>query len=167
MSLYSRVTTFATICGIELAYSASVIPSVLEGYQPFVNNFIESGNFMPAHFGKASVDFGEESGISNAGISYKQKLTIQFPTSDSARATRLVQIQKVRFIKITLSNGKILIMGRNDYYQNARPTVTTKATQHLAQAVFETESILPLGYTPNPNASGLPDLIPIDLITDD
>lgn len=167
MSIFNRVSAFATICGIELAYSATVLPSVLEGYQPFANNFLEEGDFEKAHFGKASVSLAEESGETNAGIPYNQKLTIQFPTSDAARATRLAAFPKVRYIKIILSTGKVLLMGRNDFEQNTRPTVQTKATEHMAQVSFETVSITPLGYLPNPEASGLPDSIPIDLITDD
>ena len=162
-TLYSRVSAFPVICGVELAYTADVFPSVIEGWQPFVNA-MHQGDFLKAYFGKASVSFGEKSETPAGGTLYRQKLTIQFPATDGARAVRFQQIQKVRYIKVLLSTGKAFLMGRNDYEQNARPVIQIEASEHLAQVSFETVSITPCGFTPVPG--GLPTLVPIDLTTE-
>ena len=166
MSLYSRVRSNPGICGLELAFTGTLLPSIIEGYQPFNNSLTQGTDFQPASFGLGSVSFIEESQESNAGKSYKQKLIIRFLTSDKSRAYRMDALQKVKYLKIKLSNGRDLVLGRNDFEQNARPAIQSKADEKMATVEFETVSIVSAGYTPNIDASGLPDFIPLDLISE-
>jgi hypothetical protein len=166
MSLFSQVRSIPSICGIELAFTGALLPSIIEGYQPFVNALTQGTDFTPTHFGRATVSFNEESEESSAGTSWRQKLTIRFPGTDSSRSYRLDAILKVKFVKIKLSNGLDFVIGRNDFEQNAKPIIKINTNETIAQAEFETVSIFPTGYTPNADAGGLPDFIPLDLITD-
>lgn len=165
-TLLSRVSTLPNICGIELATTGTMLPSTIQGYQQFANSITQNADFISAHSGRAAVSFSEESVKSNAGIPYKQKLTIQFPGSDALRSDRIIYINKTRYIKILLSNGKHLLLGRNDFAQNARPIISIKTDHRLVQAEFETTSIMPTGYTPAFDAFGLPVFFPITFIPD-
>lgn len=166
--LLERVNSLPNICGIEMAFNGAMLPSAIEGYQEFYNSIPSYADFTPAHFGRASVSFDEDSLEDNAGISYRQKLTILFPASDADRASRIVMMHKVKFIKIKLSNNKDIILGRNDFEQNARIKVKTKLDERMAQAEFETVSIFPAGYVPSPvlagAVGGIPTLFPINFI---
>jgi hypothetical protein len=72
-------------------------------------------------------------------------------------------MNKVRFVKLKLTNGMDLVIGRNDIQQNARPRVKIKTNEKKAEAEFETVSIFPSGFVDDANYIGLPILIPISL----
>jgi hypothetical protein len=161
---FSRVSTLPNICGIELAFTGTLKPSNIEGYQLFSNSIPQGTDFQKAHYGKATVNFEEKSETSSAGTSYRQKLSIRFPASDKDRADRIAQIHNVKYIKIKFSNSKDLVLGRNDFEQNARPKVKTDVDERLAQVEFETVSISPAGFMPAADGFGLPTLFPISFI---
>jgi hypothetical protein len=164
-NLFEKVSSFPVVCTIYFGFSITVLPSVIDAWQPFYNNTL-SGDFTKAYFGKASVSFAETSETPAGGVQYKQKLTIVFPATDSNRALRMEQLHKVKYIKIELSTGKTILIGRNDYYQNARPAIKVESSEHLAQATFETISIFPTGFTPTKGLYGLPDGVPVGLTSD-
>lgn len=166
-SQFSRVRSLPVICRIDLAFGGTANPSTIEGFQPFVNTIMKDAQFEQAHFGRASVTFDEESDTTSAGISYKQSLVITFPASDGQRAERIQQIHKAKFIRIGLSNGFNILMGRNDFEQNSRIKVKSKLNASLGQVQFDTTSIVPSGFTPSADISGLPVYIPINLINED
>ena len=163
--LLARSSALPTICGIQLAFSGRMNPSDIPGYQAFFNAIPEGTDFTDAYFGRGSVSFSEGSEESSSGTSYRQQLRIIFPASDSARADRLALFQKVKFVKILLSNSLHIVIGRNDVEQNARPRIKSETDHRTATVTFETVSVFPSGYTPAPG--GLPSLIPIDLNNDD
>ena len=165
MSLLDRVKTLPAICGIELAFNGELLPSTIEGYQQFTNSIAVNTDFQNVYFGRASVDFDEQSEIKNAGPYWIQKLKITFPTSDSQRATRLNLMPKVKFVKILLSNGKHIVIGRNDFQRNARMKIKVKSDHRIGQVEFESQSISASGYTPA-FIGGLPTFFPIDFIND-
>lgn len=163
--LLARASTLPTICGIQLAFTGRMNPSDIPGYQAFFNALPVDTDFTDAYFGRGSVAFNEASEESNPGTSYRQQLRISFPGSDGTRADRLALFQNVKFIKILLSNGLHIVIGRNDVEQNARPKIKTETDHRTASVTFETVSVFPSGYTPAPG--GLPSFIPIDFNNDD
>lgn len=167
MALYDKVKPVPNICRIELAFEGNLLPSIIEGYQPFYNSIMQDTDFTPTYFGLGSVSFSEESDDSTSGTSWKQKVSIRFPSTDSSRSYRLASFHKVKFLKLVLTNGRALVIGRNDFEQNAKPVIKTSTNEKLGQAEFETVSIFPIGYTPYASASGLPEFIPLDLISSD
>jgi hypothetical protein len=165
-NLLNKVNTLPSICGIELATAGTMLPSAIEGYQRFANAIPQDTDFAAAYFGRASVTFSEESVSGRPGTSFKQKLIIQFPVSDSRRSERLALMHRVKYIKVRLSNGRDLLIGRNDFEQNTAPLITTRTDERLGQAEFETFSIFPTGYTPAFDAAGMPEIFPISFIPD-
>lgn len=165
MSLLDRVKTLPAICGIEFAFTGELLPSTIEGYQQFTNSIVSNADFQNTYFGRATVDFDEQSETKGAGPYWTQKLKITFPASDSQRGTRLDLMQKIKFAKILLSNGKHIVIGRNDFHQNSRMRIKVKADHRLGQVELESKSIFASGYTPA-FSGGLPTLFPIDFIND-
>lgn len=161
MQLLDKVLSNVHLCGVELSFDATAIPSVIAGWQPFYNSTFENYDFKKAYASLSSIDFSEESAESNPGISYKQKVTFRFPNSDSQRSKRINLLGKVKFIKLKQTNGLDIVFGRNDFNQNAKPKMKIKQNEQICEVSFETSSIFPSGYTPNFNAFGLPVFIPL------
>lgn len=164
MEILDRVAVNPNICGVELAFMGEVTAANIPEWQPFFNSSMFATDFSKTYVGLGSVSFGEESEYSLAGTSYKQSVTIRFPSNDKNRAERIELMQKVKFIKLKLTNGFDLIIGRNDYTQNARPKIKTKTNIKTAEVEFQTVSMYPYGFVSNPDAYGLPVLIPVTLI---
>ena len=161
MQLLDRVLSNIHLCGVELSFNATVVPSNIDGWQPFYNSTFQNYDFEKAYSSLASINFDEESNDVNAGISYKQKVTFRFPNSDAQRSNRINLLGQVKFIKLKQTNGLDIVFGRNDFNQNARPKMKIKQNEQLCEVSFETTSIFPSGYTPNLNAFGLPVFIPL------
>lgn len=163
MGLLDKVTVTPNICGVELAFVGELLASSIPDWQQFYNSQMIATDFTKTHIGLGSVSFGEESQQSNAGPSYKQSVVIRFPVCDENRSQRLELLQRVKFIKLKLTNGRDIVIGRNDFKQNARPRIKTETNIKTAEAKFETVSIFPVGFVASATAFGLPTFIPITL----
>jgi hypothetical protein len=163
MGLLDRVGVNPNICGVELAFTGQLIAANIPDWQQFFNSEMVDLDFTKIYVGLGSVSFGEESEYSLAGTSYKQSVTIRFPATDGNRSKRIELLQRVKFIKLKLTDGRDLVIGRNDYVQNARPRIETKTNIKTAEVKFQTVSIFSAGFVSNPDAFGLPTLIPISL----
>lgn len=163
MGLLDRVNVNPNICGVELAFYGELFSSNIPDWQEFYNSKMIAVDFTKTYIGLGSVAFGEESADTPAGPTFKQSVTIRFPSSDKNRSERLALMKKVKFIKLKLSSGSDLVIGRNDYKQNARPKIKIETNIKIAEAKFETVSISPSGYIADSESLGLPSLIPISL----
>jgi hypothetical protein len=164
MELLDRVVDNPFICRVELAFDGTITPSIIPGWQQFYNSSLVDAQFHKATIGLGTVAFGEESNTSAAGTSYKQSLSIQFNSTDGKRAERIALINKAKFIKVHLTNGKNFVLGRNDYKQNCRPRIKTKTNQKVAEIEFETVSMFPTGFmAQDANSLFVQGLIPIIL----
>jgi hypothetical protein len=146
MVTLDRVRVSPNICGIELAFTGELLASSIPEWQPFYNSSKLGLDFTKIHIGLGSVSFNEESQESDAGTSYKQTVTIRFPSTDGNRSERIELMKRVRFIKLNLTVGEDIIIGRNDYKQNARPKINTKTNVKVAEIEFQTVSIFPSGF---------------------
>lgn len=163
MQLTDRVKDNPNICGVELGFSGELLAANIPEWQPFFNSSMLGIDFTKTHIGLGSVAFAEESEDSPAGTSYKQSVTIRFPSTDKNRSERIALMNKVRFVKIKLTNGLDLVIGRNDFEQNARPRIKIKTNTKTAEAEFATVSVFPAGFVPNPNFIDSLALIPVIL----
>jgi len=164
MSLLDKVLVNENVCGIELAFKGNVSPSSIAGWQPFYNSiFDNTTDFEKAYATLGSIDFDEESIDSPAGISFKQKAIFRFPENDSNRSERIELIHKIKFLKFNFTNGLDLVIGRNDFYQNAFPIIKTKSNGKLCEVSLESVSIFPAAFSPKLNRFGLPTFTPITL----
>lgn len=161
MILRDRVLSNIILCGVELAFNASYTPSVIEGWQPFYNSIFEEQDFQKVYSSVASINFAQESKISKSGYSYQQKVVFSFPISDGLRSERIALLEKIKFVKLKQNNGLDIVIGRNDFNQNAFPIIKTETDHQVCQVSIETQSISPAGYTPNLNQFGLPVFIPL------
>ena len=163
MQLLERVKDNPNICSVELGFTGELLAANIPDWQPFFNSSMLAVDFSKTHIGLGSVAFAEESDESPAGTSYKQSVTIRFPSTDLNRSERIALMNQVRFVKLNLTNGLDLVIGRNDFEQNARPRIKIKTNIKTAEAEFATVSIFPSGFVDDANAIGLPTLIPISL----
>lgn len=162
MDILDRVTTSSNICKVQLSFSGVANASIIEGWQPFYNSTFTDANFAKTYASLSSIDFEEESATSPAGVSYNQKVMFRFPKNDKNRANRIALMQKIKFVKLVFSNGLHLVIGRNDYNQNARPQVKIRTNKKLCEVSVECQSIFPSGFTPG-LVFGLPTLIPFEI----
>jgi hypothetical protein len=163
MGLLDRVTVNPNICGVELAFTGELTAANIPDWQQFNNSSMFAVDFAKTHIGLGSVSFGEESQDNPAGPSYKQSVTIRFPSTDGNRSQRIELMQRVKFIKLKLTSGRDLVIGRNDFKQNARPKIKIKTNIKTAEVEFQTVSIFSTGFVTDLQSIGLPTLIPISL----
>ena len=162
MDLLQKSKPFQNICGIEIDASAEVLPAPEGSLQPFSNTFISESNAVPVYFGRGSVSLQQQGKETSAGMEYQQKLTLRFPNSDLLSAERIQQYQKAKFIYIKLSGGVVYLFGRNDYYQNTKPKAEVKSTEKIAEVIYSTSSIFPLGLTNGSSDHQFPEALPIN-----
>lgn len=161
MELLDRVNINPNICGVQLAFNGQLTAANIPDWQPFYNSTQFAVDFTKTYIGLGSVQFEEESDSGLAGTSYKQSVVIRFPVNDANRSDRVELLQNVKFIKLLLTDGRELVIGRNDYLQNARPKIKTKTNIKTAEAEFQTVSMFSAGFVSDINSVGLPTLIPI------
>lgn len=146
MNFSEKVKEKPFICGIEFDFNGSLSPSSKAEFSRFYNSYENNNAFMKAYFSQRSISFTETSEHTNSGTIYNQKLSIQFPSNDLNRSLRIEMLKFVRFIKLKLNTGKEMVLGRNDFYQNAKPVLKTSSNLTITKAEFSTTSIFPMGY---------------------
>jgi hypothetical protein len=164
MNLAEKVPNLSNICGIALDFSAAPIPSYAEFGQPFYDSYLQSSEAQSVYFGKRSVSFTENIKESPAGDFWEIKVNIQFPNNDKDRVLRIEEFRKAKYILVQLTGGKVLIVGRNDFFQNTKPKVKIKNTEQLTAVEFTAISLAATGFLPEYNAGLFPHSIPINFL---
>jgi hypothetical protein len=163
MELLDRAKINVRICGVELAFNGQLTASSIPEWQPFYNSAMVETDFSKTYVGIASVAFEETSEEIAAGTLYKQKIVFAFPNADGNRSERIALFSRIKFVKLKLSDGRDIVIGRNDYVQNARPRVKIEANIQKGSVSVETVSITPSGFVANAQAYQLPSFIPLTL----
>ena len=163
MELLDRAKVNVRICGVELAFNGQLTASSIPDWQQFYNSAMVQADFSKTYVGLASVAFEEYSEELSAGTLYKQKVVFSFPNADGNRSERLALLSRIKFVKLKLSDGRDIVIGRNDYKQNARPKIKIEANIQKGSASIETVSITPSGFVANASAYQLPSFIPLTL----
>ena len=162
MDLAEKVPNLSNICGIALDFSAVPLPSYADHGQPFYDSYMLDSNAQSVYFGKRTVSFSENLKESPAGDFWEIKVGIQFPSNDKDRALRIEEFKKAQYVMVQLSSGRVLLIGRNDFFQNAKPKVKIKNSEQLTAVEFTTNSIVPSGFLPEYNDGLFPHSIPIN-----
>jgi hypothetical protein len=160
MSLLDRVTSNVHACEIQLAFQGDILPSTINGWQPFYNSFFQNANFEKAYAGLASINFSEESAMLNGNPYFIQKVNFRFPEHDQNRANRIALIHKIKFITLKYTSGRTLVIGKNDFFQNSKPNTKTSSDGQLCEVELNSSCISPSGFTSTLDSYGLPILIP-------
>lgn len=163
MEILDRVTTSSNICKVQVAFNGISSASVIQGWQPFYNTLFTNAVFSKTYASLSSIDFEEQSIEAPAGTFYAQKVIFRFPMNDSQRPERIALMMQIKFVKLSHTNGLELIIGRNDYTQNAVPIVKIKTNKKVCEVSIETKSIFPSGFSPSTDIYALPTLIPVEL----
>lgn len=161
--LLDKVYTNINCCAVEVSFTGVSVPSVLSAWQPFYNETFTNSNFAKAYSSISKINFSEESVINAAGTYFKQKVEIQFPVTDKNRAERIALFHKLKYLKVLLTDGTALVIGRNDVYQNTLPTIKSKSNENLCAIEIETQSIGPAGFT-SLISNSPPIIIPLTMI---
>lgn len=164
MNLSDKVPNLSNICGIALDFSAAPVPSYADFGQPFYDSYMVESNAKSVYFGKRSVSFSEEIKESPAGDFWEIKVGIQFPSNDKDRVLRIEEFRKAKYVLVQLSGGRVLLIGRNDFFQNTKIKVKIKNTEQLTAVEFTALSISATGFLPEYNAGLFPHSIPINFL---
>lgn len=164
MILAEKVANLSNICGIALDFSAAPIPSYSDYGQRFYDSYLVGSAAQVVYYGKRTVSFSENLKQSRAGDYWEIKFSMQFPSNDKDRVLRIEEFRKAKYILVQLNSGKVLLIGRNDITQNAKPKVNIKNTEQLTLVEFITLSIAPSGFLPDYNAGLFPHSIPVNFL---
>lgn len=159
--VFDKVLSNVNICAIEIAFTGDAQASTITGWQPFYNQTFIEADFQKAYASISSIEFSEESVEKNGNISFKQQAQFRFPSNDKYRAERIALLHTIKFLKLKLNDGTVIVIGRNDIFQNALPSIKSKSNHQTCEITIETMSIAPAGFTPNFDRFGLPVFIPL------
>jgi hypothetical protein len=145
-AVYKKVPQNPYPCKIYIDFSGQMVASNSQGIASFYNSKSVDATWFEIYSGKAAIGFGEESAETAAGTIYTQKLEIRFPSNDSLRAVRLDYLRKAKFIAIKLTDKRYLVLGRNDYLQNKKPSISTESNEKLTAVTFGNRSLFPAAF---------------------
>lgn len=163
MDFAKKVNSVPNICKVYFDFTGKSLAYNPEGAN-FQDTLLSNGLVQETYFHKGTIQFAENSTEVPAGTKYDQTLNISFNSSDPQRHERITQMHKVRHIILELTNGERLVIGRNDYFQNRKPKVSTTNNQIKTAVEFYTESIIPASKYIGNVLVGLPDIIPLTFI---
>lgn len=164
MLLSDKVPNLTNICGVAIDLSAYPMPSYSDSNQNFYDSYLVETSAQSVYYGKRTVKFSEVKKEDRAGDYWEVSASIQFPSNDKDRVLRLEEFRKTRFVVLVLSNKLAMILGRNDYFQNARPKIKIESDEQLTAVKFTWNSIAPTGFLPDYNAALLPHDVPVNLL---
>lgn len=146
MSILNRVHESPFISKIYLDFIGNL--NAVKGLesQNFYNSSGNEFTWKPTHFSKQSVSFRESEKITKAGSEFTQTLIISFPNADALRNDRIEKIKACQFVQIELSNKKLLVLGRNDYYQNRPLEIKASNSENKTTITFTNKSMFSCGY---------------------
>ena len=151
------------ICKMYLDFVGNLVPIKNEDRINFANSTSDTLIWNQIEFTKSNISFRETSSKKKEGSLFKQSLSISFKNDFSIKADKLALLEKTRFIQMELSNGKKLVFGRNDFFQNKLPIKTFSTTVGRTTVTFKSESIFSFGYVEINTISDFIDfLIPVE-----
>lgn len=145
MSLLGKISGTPFICKIYLDFNGRLTPVNSAESQNFYDAVGNQYTWKETHFGKKSVRFSETEKRTTAGSIYTKNLQITFPNSDALRSDRIAKIKTTKFVRIELSNGNSILMGRNDFYQNKKLEITQKSDVLKTTITFKCVSMFSAG----------------------
>jgi hypothetical protein len=143
--MFDKLFSNIRLCGVSLFFNNDVLPNVINTSQLFYDSTITT---IPQkiYTSKSTLAFGQESKPSASGVIYTQKAVFSFPTGDAKVSERIAKLQQIRHIEVELTNGQKYIIGRNDFYQNARPEIEVQNTENTVQVSITSLSMFPIGF---------------------
>ncbi len=148
MNLSKRDFSHPFICGVLFNYSGEIVPaSDTEVFQSFYDSDFVDADFVSIYNTKSKTSYKEKGKTSRSGMEYTQTLTLRIPIGDSQRSLRIEKLTMVKNVAIELTNGAIIVMGRNDFYQNTAPIIETEASENQLSLKIASKSMFSSGYS--------------------
>jgi desulfoferrodoxin (superoxide reductase-like protein) len=134
------------ICGLEFDFEGQMVPSFSTTSQNFYDSANPNANWINVYFSNSSIKFTEKSNTSKGGVSFTQKLEWTFPNNDKNRSIRINEMHQVKYIKLLLTDDSHIVLGRNDFFQNTPPKITSKSDHNKTTFSFQFISIFSYGF---------------------
>lgn len=160
MQIFSKILSNIHLCGVYVSFSGDMTPSNIDGFQRFNNHIPSFSNFEKIASPISKIQFQESSKQTNAGLVFTQEVTFQFSGSDAFQAQRIEMFHLIKYLGLELNNGKRLVIGRNDYFQNAKPNIEVANNAQGLVIALSSRSIMASGFVPTPKF--YPYLIPVN-----
>ena len=149
------------ICGLKFGTTQNITHG--SAAVSFVDSVAVSSELFDIYASLSAIKFSQSSSPSRAGNYFEQTLQFQFPNGDRLMAFRLHELLRARVFVIITTNGKALVLGRNDHKQNARPIIKERGDQRVTQVTVSTKSLLPVGNYATLTSNLLPSTFPVIL----
>jgi len=136
------------ICQLILLYNEDIVAMTFDmnvDAQSFYDTKAIALELENAYFSKGSFSFSETSSNTDAGLLFDQKINFSFPSNEN-RAERIDKFRQVRFIILKLNDGRKMILGRNDFNQNARIRPTFDNNLNTTEVYYKFQSIFPASF---------------------
>jgi hypothetical protein len=159
MYLLSKITGTPFISKIYLDFNGNLIPVKNEVKNNFSGSIGNQYTWKSTHFSKNRVVYTETERETNAGSKYLQRLQIVFPNHDSNRSERIDKIKQAKFVRIELSNGVSIVLGRNDFYQNRKLKINHVSDALKTNITFSCETIFSSGILKVTDVSNIIDFL--------
>lgn len=154
--LNSKVNSNPYICKIIFYFKGRVmheISNLNAGLEQFYSSRIINQEFEDIYFGKGSFSFSESSSQTDEGVIYQQNLSFAFPSNDQFRAERIDKLHQVQLVELQLNNGMHMLIGRNDYTNNAKIPVTSRSNLQKSSIEISNQSDKPASFVEIGNRS--------------
>ena len=161
----SRLNGYNNICGIELDFDSEILPASSLFQKRYYDSVLTGASREGVYFGRRTVSFDESSKETRAGDLWSQTVALRFPNHDYNAIDRINEFKKAKFIVIKDSEGRKMVVGRNDIDQNRAPEITFRRSQQLTEVVFKTLSAQPVGFIDKRFRSNVPSGIPLILFS--
>ncbi|WP_341221880.1 hypothetical protein [Polaribacter atrinae] len=145
MSILQKSAGAPFICKVYLDFNGSLTPTNSEENQNFYNSVGNQYTWKPLYFSITKVNFTETPKEISAGTQYTQSLSISFPNSDALRTDRIEKIKTTKFVRLELSNGVSIVLGRNDFFQNKPLSILATSTANKTTISFKTITMFSVG----------------------
>lgn len=151
-NMFGHISTPLFVCQLKFYFGGSFDilqlsedgPNQDRRYYESIHKGKPSDIVNDPYYSKGSVSFNEVSKNSRSGPYYTQQVVFRFPSNDRNRAQRIEIIKSMDYLGLVLTNKSELVVGRNDAFQNKKPTITTSSNTILTEVKLETNSIQPV-----------------------
>lgn len=134
------------ICDVYLSFDKEL--NHVKGAQ-ISQNFFDSlppDTFEAIYVSRSKTQFRERFQENKAGGIYEQQVVISMPRSEYDRSQKIKKLISARYVFLKLSNGSVLVVGRNDHKQNKKLNCQYTANQQVAQFQYSCRSIFSAGF---------------------
>lgn len=134
------------ICDVYLSFDKEL--DHVKGAQ-ISQNFFDSlppDTFESIYVSRSKTQFRERFQENKAGGIFEQQVVISMPRSEYDRSQKIKKLISARYVFLKLSNGRVIVVGRNDHKQNKKMNCQYNANEQVAQLQYTCKSIFSAGF---------------------